>query len=454
MISFDDILEQKIKTGRYQFKTLVIIGLVEFCDGIEYAYMSILVAIIKKEWELNQQQIAYLGSSFLLGMVIGNCICAFLTDIIGRKTTFTIFTGLSVFLIYFTSICTSYNQMITLRLLFGIVFGTSYPLGYVFITEITEPKYRGRFGYSMGVLFVIGKIYLAFLCILYLEDFTTGNWRGLIRVNAIPVAISFIFSLFFLKETARFYLNQRKYEVAFDQIDTTIEENLKVQGILTEEEKQGLINWQEKQIQINQEQELNKFGILSQDYRYITLRIWILYILANLQNMSIYLLMPFLFASNNSNLNSMLYMFILELIFALLLYVVIDDPNIGGRKMVIGYSSLILVLANASLYFFRQQILFIGLLLIKLACRALFSTLGLVCCESYPLQLRSQGTAIAFGIGKTSSIPSPFILFPLFYIDPYLPFAVMSVLQIVMIIINHMIQDDKTMKPLESHKQD
>ncbi|CAK81843.1 unnamed protein product (macronuclear) [Paramecium tetraurelia] len=454
MISFDDILEKKIRTGSYQFKTLGIIGLVEFCDGIEYAYMSILVAIIQKEWELNQQQIASLGSSFLLGMVIGNCICAFITDIIGRKTTFTIFTGLSVFLIYFTSICTSYNQMITLRLMFGIVFGTSYPLGYVFISEVTEPRYRGRFGYSMGVLFVIGKIYLAFLCIFYLNDFTSGNWRGLIRVNGIPVAISFILSLFFLKETVRYYLNSREYKVAFDLIDSTIQENQREPEILTEEEKQGLMNWQEKQIQINQEQELNKFGILSQNYKYITIKIWILYILANLQNMSIYLLMPFLFANNNSNLSSMLFMFILELIFALLLYVFIDDPNIGGRKMVIGYSSLILVLANASLYIFREHILFFGLLLIKLACRALFSTLGLVCCESYPLQLRAQGTAIAFGIGKTASIPSPFFLFPLFYLDPYLPFALMSVLSIIMIITNCLIGEDKTMKPLESHKEE
>lgn len=46
MISFDDLLEHKIKTGTHQFKTLGIIGLVEFCDGIEYAYMSILIAIV------------------------------------------------------------------------------------------------------------------------------------------------------------------------------------------------------------------------------------------------------------------------------------------------------------------------------------------------------------------------------------------------------------------------
>lgn len=53
MISFDRILETKIGTGLYQFKTLCIIGLVEFCDGIEYTFMSILIAILKNEWNLN-----------------------------------------------------------------------------------------------------------------------------------------------------------------------------------------------------------------------------------------------------------------------------------------------------------------------------------------------------------------------------------------------------------------
>lgn len=46
MISFDQILETKIGTGLYQGKTLFIIGLVEFCDGIEYTFMSILIAIL------------------------------------------------------------------------------------------------------------------------------------------------------------------------------------------------------------------------------------------------------------------------------------------------------------------------------------------------------------------------------------------------------------------------
>lgn len=103
-----------------------------------------------------------------------------------------------------------------MRLISGSVFGTIYPLGYVFITEVTEQKYRGRFGYSMGVLFVLGKIYLAILCFYFLEDFTSGNWRGLIRVNGIPVALIFIFSIIMLKETTRYYLNKKRYIEAFD----------------------------------------------------------------------------------------------------------------------------------------------------------------------------------------------------------------------------------------------
>lgn len=69
--------------------------------------------------------------------------------------------------------------------------------------------------------------------------------------------------------------------------------------------------------------------------------------------MSIYLLMPFLFTDNNSGLSSMLYMFIIELIFAISLYYFIDDPNIGGRKKVIGYSAILLIIANGLLYLLK-----------------------------------------------------------------------------------------------------
>jgi MFS family permease len=103
MVSFDDVLEKRIGTGFYQIRTILIIGLVEICDAIEYQFMSILMSILKKEWNLSKDQISALSSSFLLGILLGNILFAFIADYIGRKVTFTFFSALSVFLIYYTS---------------------------------------------------------------------------------------------------------------------------------------------------------------------------------------------------------------------------------------------------------------------------------------------------------------------------------------------------------------
>lgn len=101
--------------------------------------------------------------------------------------------------------------MIVLRLCFGLVFGTTCPLGYIFISEVTEAKYRGRFSFGLSLLYIFGKIYFVFLCFFFLDSYTSGNWRGLIRFNGIPITAAFILSLFFIKETIRYHLNKEEY---------------------------------------------------------------------------------------------------------------------------------------------------------------------------------------------------------------------------------------------------
>ena len=56
-------------------------------------------------------------------------------------------------------------------------------------------------------MFVLGKIYLIILCFIFLEDFTKGNWRSLLRFNSIPVGLVFIGTIIFLEETIRFELH-------------------------------------------------------------------------------------------------------------------------------------------------------------------------------------------------------------------------------------------------------
>lgn len=108
-----------------------------------------------------------------------------------------------------------------------------------------------------------------------------------------------------------------------------------------------------------------------------------------------HLLMPFLFAHHNSGFTTMLNLFLLEFVSTLLNYYFIDDPKYGGRVKIIAYSAIALILSNGWLFLYKERFLFAGLLTIKIATRALFSTLSLVSCESYPLAIRSQGCGIA-----------------------------------------------------------
>lgn len=114
-------------------------------------------------------------------------------------------------LIFYTSFSKTYNEILVLRLFYGLVFGTTNPLGYVYITEITEAKYRGRFSYALTLIYILGKIYFVLLCFIFLDNYSSGNWRGLIRFNGIPITLAFIFSIFYIKETVRFYLNKGEY---------------------------------------------------------------------------------------------------------------------------------------------------------------------------------------------------------------------------------------------------
>lgn len=84
-----------------------------------------------------------LASIYFVGIVIGTIICAFLTDVIGRKAT-TQYTCLIAFgLMVWNSFVTTYGEVILVRLLFGIIFGITIPLGHIIISEIVPAKIRG-----------------------------------------------------------------------------------------------------------------------------------------------------------------------------------------------------------------------------------------------------------------------------------------------------------------------
>jgi len=96
--------------------------------------------------------------------------------------------------------------MFLVRLGFGFIFGTTIPLGHVVISEIVPANIRGSIMTLVATIFIIGKVYCTFLCMLLLTGFDSGHWRILTVLNSIPLLLCCMGSYLILRESPRYLM--------------------------------------------------------------------------------------------------------------------------------------------------------------------------------------------------------------------------------------------------------
>lgn len=60
------------------------------------------------------------------------------------------------------------------------------PLSSILISEVATKAYRGRYVVALNLNYQLGKFYCILLLFIFMNDYETGNWRGLILSNMIP----------------------------------------------------------------------------------------------------------------------------------------------------------------------------------------------------------------------------------------------------------------------------
>lgn len=83
--SFDFLLTNRIGYGIYQTRTFAIISLIDFLDGAELMFLSLLNTILYKEWNLSLNELIIIGTVFNFGLFIGAIICSIYADKLGRR---------------------------------------------------------------------------------------------------------------------------------------------------------------------------------------------------------------------------------------------------------------------------------------------------------------------------------------------------------------------------------
>lgn len=71
----------------------------------------------------------------------------------------------------------------------------------------------------LQLIYIFGILYLTGCCFIFLDSYSSGNWRGLLRVNSIPALICLIGSIVLLRESPRLYIAQGLYQKGFMELD-------------------------------------------------------------------------------------------------------------------------------------------------------------------------------------------------------------------------------------------
>ena len=196
--SYDEILEKKVKFGKYhvffvlvqgiyKLKLFIFIinlkGIFIFAFSNQIIITSLLSKFLKNYFKLSDLSSDLLGSSLFIGLAIGCLISGKLEKFLGRRKLL-IATNFMLFICSTTLIFTEYITIfIAIKIISGILLGICEGMIYTTISEISPIKIRGALVNCIFIFFGLGYFFSTFICYLYLKSLTKGSGKIILSIN-------------------------------------------------------------------------------------------------------------------------------------------------------------------------------------------------------------------------------------------------------------------------------
>ena len=193
---------------KHHFRTMFTAGMGFFTDAYDLFIIGVTIALLAPIWHLTPVDIAWLGSTSLIGAAMGAYVFGRISDIFGRKAVY----GLEVIILTIAAIGSAFSQdimqLIIWRFILGIGIGGDYPISAIIMSEYSNRKDRGKLIGMVFSLQGIGLIAGPIVAILILMLGVPHDiaWRILLGLGAIPAA-SVIYLRRKIKETPHYSLS-------------------------------------------------------------------------------------------------------------------------------------------------------------------------------------------------------------------------------------------------------
>jgi hypothetical protein len=118
------------------------------------------------------------------------------------------------------------------------------------------------------------------------------------------------------------------------------------------------------------------------------------------------------------------------------------------------FSSGILAITLISIWYWKWSIIVLGLVIFKFCSKVNLGTYNVLFAESYHTLYRSLGLGTTNAMGRIAGSIAPFVAFPIFFTNNYLPFLICSVTAFITFLILSCYPIDLTKKPLDQLKRE
>ncbi|MEH7176348.1 MFS transporter [Neobacillus vireti] len=184
-------------------------------DAMDVGMLSFIIAALSVEWNLNAEQMGWIGSIQSIGMAVGALVFGLMADRVGRKNVFiitllmfSIGSGISAF-------ATSITVFLILRFFIGMGLGGELPVASTLVAESVPAEKRGQIVVLLESFWAAGWLIAAVISYFIIPKF---GWSVALLISATP-AIYALYLRMSLPDSPKFEaIKEKEKTSAFQSI--------------------------------------------------------------------------------------------------------------------------------------------------------------------------------------------------------------------------------------------
>ncbi|HYA70762.1 MAG TPA: MFS transporter [Thermoplasmata archaeon] len=201
---------------RFHFRTIIVAGMGFFSDAYDLFVISLVLPILvalAPGGAIGKTELAFLGSSALMGAAVGQVLFGWLGDKLGRRKVY----GVTLTVMSIAAVGSALSApfaglstvtvLILWRFVLGVGVGGDYPLSATIMSEYSNVQSRGRLVASVFAMQGFGLLLGAgtSLAVVYTVPTLDLAWRLILGLGAVPALVTIYFRIR-MPETPRFSL--------------------------------------------------------------------------------------------------------------------------------------------------------------------------------------------------------------------------------------------------------